>query len=338
MTEQKGYLIVTDYVKANTGEDLSDALQELILANPNRTIFFPDGEYVLGKPILTPANPAHSVMLELSNYAVIKAAEGWSSEEAMIRLGAAEPFNCITENGSNYGITGGIIDGSGVASGISIDSGRESRIEKVSIKHTQIGIRIKDGANSHSSDADISDVNIVGNKCVGSIGVLIEGCDNTLTNMRIANVQIGIKILRGGQFLRNIHPLFVFGNEMTEETYADSCAFWDDGHQHCWYNNCYSDQFATGFRMRAGARHIYSDCFCFWYTERGGMQHGFVAEGKFCSLIRSSHVTFHRGSKENAYLLVGEEGGNGVIETPFLSPDRPSDDTYRTYLRGPSMG
>ena len=114
----KGYLVVTDYVKANTGEDVSDALQALILANPNRTLFFPDGEYVLGKPILTPANPAHSVMLELSNYAVIKAADGWSSDEAMIRFGAAEPFNSITVNGSNYGITGGIIDGNGKATGV----------------------------------------------------------------------------------------------------------------------------------------------------------------------------------------------------------------------------
>ena len=35
------YVVVTDYVKPNTGEDVSDALQELILANPNRTIFFP---------------------------------------------------------------------------------------------------------------------------------------------------------------------------------------------------------------------------------------------------------------------------------------------------------
>ena len=67
MNENKGYVIVTDYVEANTGKDVSDALQKLILDNPNRTIFFPDGEYIIAKPICTPANPKNSVMLELSN-------------------------------------------------------------------------------------------------------------------------------------------------------------------------------------------------------------------------------------------------------------------------------
>ncbi|MBR6709749.1 MAG: hypothetical protein IKL84_08755 [Clostridia bacterium] len=335
--QQLGYVVITDYIKANTGEDLSDALQELILQNPNRTIFFPDGEYVIAKPICTPANPVHAVTLLLSNFAVIKAAENWSSTEAMIRLGAAEPFNEIAVNGSNYGITGGIIDGSDVANGISVDSGRETRIEKVSIKHTHIGIHIKDGANNHSSDADILDVNIVGNQKVGSIGVLIEGCDNTLTNMRIASVQIGIKILRTSQLLKNIHPLFCFGGEMNAESYADSCGFYDDTPYQTWYQNCYSDQFATGFRMRGGARNVYSDCFCFWYTPHGGVQTGFAADGKFCSVIRSSNVNFHKASKNNAYLRVGEAGGNGVIETPIFDASRITDFSYCDYLRGEAL-
>ena len=66
------YVVVTDYVKANTGEDVSDALQELILANPNKTIFFPDGEYLLSKPICTPANPVNAVSLKLATFAKLK--------------------------------------------------------------------------------------------------------------------------------------------------------------------------------------------------------------------------------------------------------------------------
>ena len=87
------YVVVTDYVKPNTGEDLSDALQELILANPQRTIFFPDGEYLLSKPICTPANPAHAVSLKLATFAKLKAMDSWTENEAVVRMGAAEPFN-----------------------------------------------------------------------------------------------------------------------------------------------------------------------------------------------------------------------------------------------------
>ena len=330
-----GYVIVTDYVEANTGKDVSDELQKLILDNPNRTIFFPDGEYVIAKPICTPANPENSVMLELSNFAVIKAADGWNDTEAMIRLGAAEPFNSIDINGSNYGIRGGIIDGSGVANGISVDSGRETRIEKLSIKHTFIGIHIKYGANSRSSDADVVDVNIVGNDKIGSIGVLIDGCDNTLTNMRIASVQIGVKILAPSQFLRNVHPLYIFRGELaSDEAYRNSYGFWDDTKHQCWYNNCYSDQFSNGFRMKDGARHIYSDCFCFWYTNRGVVENGFVADGKFNSVIRNCNVQPRPEGAEAALVLAKEPGGNGRIESPVISAERFSNKSYLEYLKG----
>ena len=205
----KAFVVVTDFVQANTGEDVSDALQQLILDNPQRVLFFPDGEYLLSKPICTPANPEHSVSLQLSNYAVIKAMDTWDCDEALIRLGAAEPFNTIYTNGSNYYLSGGVIDGNNLANGVSIDSGRETRVEGVSIKHTKIGLHVKWGANSGSSDCDICNVNIVGRGTVDSIGLLIEGMDNTFTNMRSARVQIGVKLVRGGNYLRNIHP---FGN------------------------------------------------------------------------------------------------------------------------------
>ena len=225
MEDNRGYLLVTDYVKANTGEDVSDAIQELILNNPRRVIFFPDGEYMISKPICTPANPEHAVSLRLSNFAIIKAMESWDSEEAMIRLGAAEPFNTIHVNGSNYYLSGGIIDGNNLANGVSIDSGRETRVENVSIKHTKVGLHVKWGANTGSSDADICNVNIVGRGTVDSIGLLIEGMDNTFTNMRIARVQIGVKILKGGNYLRNIHPLYSLTSGW--DHYADSVAFYD---------------------------------------------------------------------------------------------------------------
>lgn len=44
------YLIVTDYVIPNTGEDLSYHLQKLIDDNPKRTLYFPDGVYTIAYP------------------------------------------------------------------------------------------------------------------------------------------------------------------------------------------------------------------------------------------------------------------------------------------------
>ncbi|MBE6593086.1 MAG: hypothetical protein E7642_03735 [Ruminococcaceae bacterium] len=328
------YVVVTDYVKANTGEDVSDALQELILANPNKTIFFPDGEYLLSKPICTPANPVNAVSLKLATFAKLKAMDSWTEKEAVVRLGAAEPYNSIYIPGSNYYFEGGIIDGNGKANGISIDSGRETAIHHVSIKNTEIGIHIKWGANNRSSDADVHSVNIVGNHSKTSIGVLLEGHDNTLTNMRIAGVHVGIQADSGGNIFRNLHPLYIYAGENAEdENFLTSVAFmdrWNDNY----YDICYSDQFCTAFSMQSSSRNIYTNSYIMWYTSRGGVENAFKVNGKFNSVIRTPRVNFHHDTT-NALLSVTEENGSGIIENPMINnEDHITDKTYKEYLTG----
>lgn len=257
-------LIATDFMQADGKTDVSEAIQKLIDENPNRTIFFPDGEYLLEKPILTPAHPRKSVDLQLSNFACFKASSNWNSDEAMIRLGAKEPSNDICTPGSNYGITGGIIDGCNIAKALSIDGGRETYIRNVNIKNAVVGLHIKKGVNNGSSDADIHSVNIVGNGSLESVGVLVEGFDNTLTNMRIANVFTGVVIRSGGNMLRNIHPLFYINDE-TYGRFNESAGFRVE-HPMNRFDYCYSDQFAIGFDTMGGG--IYQNCFCWWYSDR----------------------------------------------------------------------
>lgn len=55
--KQKGYVVVTDTVKADGSTDVTKALQELIDANPNRTLFFPDGTYLISLPAENPRRP-----------------------------------------------------------------------------------------------------------------------------------------------------------------------------------------------------------------------------------------------------------------------------------------
>ena len=223
---KKGYVVVTDYLSAHAGKDVSDAIQQIIAANPNRTIYFPDGVYILSKPIVTPAEPTKSVALDLSNYAILLASEGWNHDEALVRLGGKDEANNIYLPGSNYYLQGGNIDGRGVAKGISIDGGRETVIRDTSIKNELVGIHIKRGANNGSSDCDIAGVNLVGHNTPESVGVLVEGFDNTFTNMRIASVQVGFQLRSQANMLRNIHPLIIH-NE-ANPNYATSCGFLDE--------------------------------------------------------------------------------------------------------------
>ena len=322
-TTTEGYVIVK--VKADGKRDVSDAIQKIIDENPNRTIYFPDGVYLISKPILTPAEPTKSVALELSNYAIIKAAEGWSHDEAMIRLGGKDAANNIRTPGSNYYLEGGIIDGSGVAKGISIDSGRETVIRNTSIKSVVVGIHVKHGANSGSSDSDIFGVNIVGNNTPESIGVLVEGYDNTFTNMRIGGVHFGFKIRSQANMLRNIHPLYYGSNN----SYETSCGFLDETGCN-WYDFCYSDEFATAFRITKSASH-YNNCFAYWYSKRGTKHTIFKSDGEFNSAVMNMHAGHrqHNATTENKILEVGKDGGKGHFA--YLHIDDESVVTDRTH-------
>lgn len=319
LAQQSGYVVVTDYVPANTDKDVSDAVQQIIDTHPNRTIYFPDGIYILGKPLVTPAEPTKSVALELSNYAVIRASEGWNHEEAMVRLGGKDAANNIALSGSNYYLQGGIIDGRGVAKGISIDGGRETVVRHTSIKNVSVGIHIKKGANSGSSDCDILGVNIVGNNSLGSVGVLVEGFDNTFSNMRIAAVQVGFKLCSQANMLRNIHPLYIHSEANPD--YAASCGFLDEAGCN-WYDFCYSDEFATAFRITHNASH-YNNCFAYWYSNRGPKHVVIKCDGRFDSDVMNLHVGHrqHNATTENKVLETGETGGRGHLA--FLYIDEP---------------
>ena len=338
-----GYVLITDYAMPNTGEDVSDAIQKAIDENPHRTIYFPDGEYILGKPIATSAHPDRAVSLNLSNFAVLKASDNWRDQEAMVRLGGAEAANNIHLAGSNYYFSGGVVDGNGRAKGIAIESGRETLITRTSIKNTQVGIHIKRGANSGSSDADIVTVNIVGNAKPDSIGVLLEGHDNTLTNMRIAAVQTGVLIKSGTNSLSNIHPLFIYAPELHDRNpdmygevdlidYSKSIGFDDVSNGTNWYDFCYSDQMATGFRFRSGSA-VFQNCFVMWYNTNGSHEIGFDCTGRFNSSILNCQVWLKSGVETCIFLRVAEKGF-GVVENPIFNDNLNTDKSYLDYLDG----
>ena len=322
-----GTVCVTDTVAADTGEDVADALQALIDANPNRTICFPDGEYLVSHSLCTPADPAKSVDLQLANYAVIKATEDFEGG-AVICLGGKDPYNTTWQAGSNYGLTGGVIDGGMIADGVSIDSGRETKVQNTSIKHTVVGLRIAYGANSGSSDADIRDINIIGNGAADSVGMVVEGFDNTFTNIRIGYVQTGVIMRSAGNSLTNIHPLY----QIDWDKYEGSCGFVEESGNNL-YTYCYSDQFQTAFKIVGNGRSIYDNCFAYWWSGEGGSCTGFKAEGdSFNATVAHCRLDFRSDTDNTVY--EGPLKGSGVFDRLLIDESRINTNlSYRTFLK-----
>ncbi len=320
----KAYVSVKSYVKE--GADCADIIQNLIDTNAAKTLYFADGTYIISKPLIISAHPDEKVSLELSDFAVIKAADSWSADEAMIRVGARNADLYHDEVGAtNAGITGGIIDGNGRAKGIAIEGGRDNTITSVSVKNTTIGITLGDYFG-YKARTVVENTNIVGTGD-SSIGMYITSEANTLDIVQIDNCGTGIELIESGNTLRNVHVTYA-GDALS------SCGFVDRGENNS-YDTCYSENYAVGFLMGDTVNgSSYSACYIFWNNDIGS-QTAFEAEGMFNSSIKSCRIDFGGADADAALLTVASEGGMGKFLWNIVKNlNNVDNDTYKTYLAG----
>lgn len=328
-----GYVVITKYKTSAAHGDFAPAIQKAIDENPGRTIYFPDGLYQIKSPIYISTDPAKSVSLRLSHLAVISAAPDWSEKtQAMIQIGCkqtasseGEPAPAAEETVAamneldfsaerSISIIGGCIDGNSKASGIAIGGGKDTYIYNVSIKSIYNGIHVLKGPNELGATwVNVDNVNITGYEAEESAGVLVESTYNTFSNMRIASVNYGLLCTETGSnnIFRNLHPLVVGMNNRY------TVGFWDksDGNN---FDICYSDQFSAGYRVEENTRSVMNGGFCYWWTERNNYHVGYESTGKFNSIIVSGYVSHGHAVETDAYLFLGDEGGQGVVLYPIV--------------------
>lgn len=308
------YLIVTDYVSVDG--DVTAKLQKLINDNSGRTIYFPDGKYIISKPLEISADPQKKVSLSFSNYAVLTASSSWSGE-AMIRIGSVGAGTGST----NTYIMGGIIDANSKATAISVEGGRDIFISNVTIRNTPCGIKIASG--TAYTDVEAVHISGTGNDAVA---LNIAGNGNTFTSMRLSGVGIGVEVSGKDNTFRNVFATY-------SGTSNSSTGFYDKGGSNS-YDMCTSVQFANGFRMSESTSSAYSGCHALWNNDTVSQQYGFVADGKMNSVIRNCIVDTMWASADSAFLKAST-GGTGHILYPILNGKANLDDTtYQSYRKG----
>ena len=321
-TVHEDYVVVTDYITAGE-RDIAKCIQKAVDENPNKTIYIPDGSYLLQRPIKTSADPAKAVSFQLSNYAHISTIEAkWEGGDAIFELGALD-----SDMGAKYSIVGGIIGGGGVAGGFCVKGGN-ALINNFSLKQVTIGLQVKEGARA---DIDSGVVIGAGSSHDGAIGVLIESDECTVTNMRLDFIWVGIRVTGKNNTFRNLHPLYQGSENNT------SCGFWDTGDSN-FFDVCYSDQLAIGFRVGPNTSSIFNGCFVMWYNGdySNGVQYGFQFDGQMNSIIRDTKVSIDWSKPDTTYVKIAEEGGCGVILYPRISS--PAMDKYLEVKDGKVVG
>lgn len=332
-----GYVVITKYDSYKDGNNYSPAIKKAIEENPGRTIYFPDGTYNISEPIVISADPEKSVALRLSHLAVICAVD-WGADPsvAMIRIGVEDGDKSSSEN-LNFSsqrstfIMGGNIYGNSMASGISIEGGKDILIYNVSLKRVYNGIHILYGNNATGAVyANVDNVNITGYEATGSAGILVEGTRNTFSNMRIASVQYGVLCTETGEgnVFRNLHPLTVAMNDRItvdengkrNNDARHTVGFYDKSKGNN-FDVCYSDQFASGYLFEEQCRSVVISGFCYWWTTANNYQVGFESTGKFNAVVVCPKVTLPSGSDMITYLYIGDTGGQGVVLYPEGNTD-----------------
>ena len=320
------FLVVTDYVKPNTGKDLYSSLQLLINRNPGRTLYFPDGEYIISRSLTTTSEPESTVSFYFSSGAILKAASDWREEDgknALIALGAEKMVNNIRLPGSNFYVMGGIFDGNGKADGISIDAGRETLIKDIVIVNVRYGVYIKEGTNNTSSDSDIDDLTIVCNGRPSSVGIRAVGVDNTFTNIRISNAQTGFEI-RGGDFVANCTVEGIKTDNF--EIVGFACNYGS-----AFFSNCTAIDCTIAYELR-GARGFFKQCTALWPSNFGTKHVAFKAT-TFKSSIVGCRAEFVDDSATNIFLMTTNDKGNGGVVSPIFDTSLISaSDKTQVYL------
>ena len=303
------YIVVTDFIKADTGEDLYDNLQMLINKNPGRTLYFPDGEYLISHPLETSSKAVNSTSFYFSSGAILRAHDDWKNDgmkRALICLGSLEKENNIRTPGSNFYVMGGILDGKGRADGISVDNGRETLIKNVVIVNVRYGIHIKEGVNNGSSDTDIDDVTIIGNGTPNSYGIVTVGLDNTISNARIYNTKVGLQ-LSSGCFVANCTV------ENTAKL-ADAIGFICSGTGDAWYSNCTAIDCDVAFDI-GSTKGFYKQCNAYWPSAIG-TQYVAFRSGTLRSAIIGCTADFPESEAPCMFLSAGE--GSGKVVSPIF--------------------
>lgn len=324
-----GYIVVTDFLDANTGEDLSDKIQEIINKNPRHTIYFPDGVYTIANPIKTSSNAAKAVSLHLSENAVIKAADRWLGKaEYMVQLGVIDETFSINETGTNYYIYGGVIDGNNKAKGLILEGGRETSIRNLSIKNATQGFKIAYNEAYGSNDSDTEWLTVEGSGFAGSIGIIVDGLDNTLSNIRVSGFEIGVQLTRGGNLIHNIQTRYVPSEQID---FANTKGFLDTSGN--WYDGCTAYDFAVAFHAHSSAISFYNDCAAYWTAPMGERNVAFETDGRLSASITNFRAEFCEGVT-NEILLTYADNGKGILKDPIFDQTLVASDGYKKYLVG----
>ena len=314
------YIVVSDKIENAYGKDITAELQALIDTYPGKTIYFNDGTYTISSTIYIPTEKEKAVSIRLSNYATIKAAEGWKNDTPMIAIGAKSDAAKAERSVNSF--SGGKLDGAGFAKiGLTVENCKSPFISNVTLVNLQTSLTIKKTADV----ANVEALTVNGSGDNESIGILNESSSSVFSTINISNVNTGVKNNGADNDFRNV-------TVKCTKALETSVGFYECGSNNV-FEFCTSEDFTTGYAINDGVKSVFEGCNAYWTSASAKTQNAFVAEGKFNSVISAGTARFFDASSMNAYIKIINRG-SGLIKTPIFDEALCDDQGYKSVLAG----
>lgn len=255
------------------------AIQHGIDTFHHHTLYFPSGTYLITQPLAIGTTNAEQVDLKLDGDATIKTS---TAIDALLEIGKYEGVYDRSAEGNIVTVSGGIFDCNNTTYGIYTAANRKlTTFDHVTLTNVSTyGIYVNTGTNTTSS----ADVNITGCFIAGkgsnynATGLYLKAYDNKITDTRIEGVRIGVEDA-GGSFYENVHALMTRANgSITTAEFEATVGFlFSTAVGSVFMNECYSDTFATAFKITKQKRLQVSNSTAYWYYSDANATTRFIA-------------------------------------------------------------
>lgn len=251
------------------GDGVTDdyaVLQDLIDNNPYKTLYFPEGEYLISEPLSIYTENNKTVSLKLDTNAVIK---GSASIDYLLEVGANEAVYNRYAKGGVAVIDGGVWDAENctIAAFHNVANKKETQYMNFTVINAKKGFVFDLGTNtSNSSDCYLSNLKIFGkgSEIDNTVGLDIHTYDNKIYDVMLSKFQIGI-LDGSGNYFGNVHVLMSNTGELTAAQFNKTVCYIHNGGGDSRLNGVYNDTCAVGFSQEANNSTTLDNCFQYWY-------------------------------------------------------------------------
>lgn len=301
---------VTKYGVDNNGViDSTVLIQKLIDTNSLKTLYFPNGKYLISSPLVIKSGNETSVNLIFDENATLFTN---TPIDELINIGKISSGNYDRYSEGNITtIKGGIFNATNTQRALYITSDKKQvRLLNLNIINVKnIGIYLDRNIStttSISTDTLMDNISITGTKNYNdnNVGLYLYGTDNEINNLRITGIKTAIDINGGGNLFNNCHLTNSYDN-ITTKMINNSIGVNIRGFGNNYFNNFYIDTYGQNFIFNTNNMRTYINNLQIYYylSDTNSKNYGFIYNARnYCRCT-------------NCYFEFPINGENMVVKT-----------------------